>query len=487
MGMERLDIGMDSAYSDTEMALHLARYLPVKALCRRARVLDIASGAGYAAHIMRSHWGASRVFAVDVNPEAVESAEAQYGATRLKFIRAEAVRYLQNTNARFNLVVSVETIEHVADPEEFLQGIKRVCEPGAAVYISAPNDTSYYGPGPSLNPYHRHVFTYDDFVALGSKVFGPPTQVMVGTLASGFAAVEPQQGSPASWSAAIDATAVPAQAAVVPGNGLRPATPDTALFYAALWGGEATNARLVPSAAYFAKERTFRMPNIGLVASGVAARPGASAVLLVPHESEYIPVLRHAKTALAGKIDLDLATYTQANVRRVAAQVVAKRPSHIDLWGEHAVRAYFDHLPPSEQAVGDDGSDPLQTGQVAVSCVLPGRAADYGAISGLLAFVDDVIYVNGVIELDREERLQFAQAMLHHLDRAIEAAGRGGARRRITLIRTRSRVAALEKRFTEVRRELNRIKASVRGPSKRLTEIRGELNRLSASVDKPSK
>lgn len=485
--MERLDIGMDSVYSDTELALHLVRYLPIKPLCRRARVLDIASGAGYAAHIMRNHWGAARVVGVDISPEAVANAEAQYGAQGLKFLRADAVRYLQNTNARFNLVVSVETIEHVEDPEEFLHGIKRVCEPGAAVYISAPNDISYYGPGPSLNPYHRHVFTYDDFVALGSKVFGPPTQVMLGTLSSGFAVMEPETGPPGSWNAAIEASAAPAQAASVPSNGVRSATPDNALFYSALWGGGSPDARLSPSAAFFAKERSFRMPNIGLVAAGLAARPGTSVVLLVPRDSEFIPLLRHTKNALVGKVALDLVPYTPANVHRVVANVLAYRPSHIDLWGEDGVRAYFDYLTPSDQTAGEGEPNSLQPGQPAVSCVLTGRAADYGAISGLLAFVDDVVYVSETADLDREERLQFAQMILHHLDRANEAAGRGGARRRITLLRARTRVATLEKRLTEVRRELNRIKASVNGPSKRLAEIRGELNRLSASVDKPAK
>lgn len=462
--MERLDVGMDSAYSDTELALHLSRYLPIKPLCRRARVLDIAGGAGYAAHIMRNHWGAARVFAVDVSDDAIATAEKEYDAPGLKFIKADAVRYLNNTRARFNLVVSVETIEHVSDPEAFLHGIKRVCEPGAAVYISAPNDIGYYGAGPSLNPHHRHVFSYDEFIELGTKVFGPPSQVMLGTTASGFAAVDATDSAPASWAEAIESSAGPAAAAFVPSTGVRPITPEGALFYAALWGGPADGPRLAQAAAVFGKERTFRIPSIGISGSGIAADGRSSAVVLIPRQHEAMKVLRHVRKALAPKIDLTLCPYTANNVGRVLSTALASGPTQVDLWGEEAVRAYFDHEPAGEQAAPVDSEYDAAQRQPSVSCVLDGRPADHRALSSLLAFVDDALFLDEPAPTSRDERLRFAQTILLHLDRAEHGAGRGGARRRAAFLRAQRRAATLERQLVAVQRELSRLSGNFEVP-----------------------
>src|SRR5262249_15635951 len=83
------------------------------------------------------------------------------------------------------LVVSLETIEHVADPKLVLQRMKALLKPGGLIAISCPNDHWYYR-GPEHNPFHQRQYTLPEFLELTESILGPATQLMLGAPVAGF-------------------------------------------------------------------------------------------------------------------------------------------------------------------------------------------------------------------------------------------------------------------------------------------------------------
>ncbi len=185
--IERLPFDGTVAYNALEAAIHLNRYLVVQGLCRGRRVLDLACGEGYGSFLMANSWGASAVAGVDISKSAIASARKLFASPNVEYHQeaAEAVDTLFEP-ASFDLVVSLETIEHLADPLSVLQKIRALLRPGGLVAISCPNDHWYYrGPG-ERNPFHQRQYTLAEFLDLTESALGPATQLMMGACVAGF-------------------------------------------------------------------------------------------------------------------------------------------------------------------------------------------------------------------------------------------------------------------------------------------------------------
>ena len=185
--IERLPFDGSIAYSALEAAIHLNRYLIVRSLCRDRRVLDLACGEGYGSFLMANNWGAASVAGVDISEDAIANARKLFPSPKVEYQQhaAEKVEGLFEP-ASFDLVVSLETIEHVADPKLVLQNIRALLRPGGLIAISCPNDHWYYrGPG-EHNPFHQRQYTLREFLELTEGVLGPATQLMLGTPLAGF-------------------------------------------------------------------------------------------------------------------------------------------------------------------------------------------------------------------------------------------------------------------------------------------------------------
>lgn len=149
---------------------HFARYAFAARLARRKRVLDIACGMGYgSAELARV---AHRVTGLDVSPEAVQAASAQYRAPNLTYLCASAEE-IPLPDSSFDLIIAFEVIEHLHNWPRLLSEAKRLLAPGGQFIVSTPNK-SYYGESRRLsgpNPYHVHEFEYDEFRAALADVF----------------------------------------------------------------------------------------------------------------------------------------------------------------------------------------------------------------------------------------------------------------------------------------------------------------------------
>jgi 2-polyprenyl-3-methyl-5-hydroxy-6-metoxy-1,4-benzoquinol methylase len=107
------------------------------------RVLEIGCGRGGFASYLASR--GARLTAADFSPAAVEIASEVLS----NFPEAEAmvadVLEIPFPDDSFDLVVSLETLEHVPDPDQGLRELVRVTKPGGRLIVTTPNYLSILG------------------------------------------------------------------------------------------------------------------------------------------------------------------------------------------------------------------------------------------------------------------------------------------------------------------------------------------------------
>jgi SAM-dependent methyltransferase len=149
---------------------HMARYTFAVRLARGKRVLDAGCGAGYgSAELARV---ADRVTGVDIAPDAIEYASANYAGPNLAF-EAASVTALPFPDATFDLVVAFEVIEHLEDWAGLLTEARRVLAPSGQLIVSTPNRLYYTESrgAHGVNPFHVHEFDFAEFQDALKAVF----------------------------------------------------------------------------------------------------------------------------------------------------------------------------------------------------------------------------------------------------------------------------------------------------------------------------
>ena len=101
--------------------------------------LDVGCGAGLLTEPL-ARLGA-RVTGIDATPEVIEVAREHAAAMRLEI--DYRVGDVQELEGRFDLVTSLEVIEHVADPGAFVKALARRLAPGGLLILSTPNATAW--------------------------------------------------------------------------------------------------------------------------------------------------------------------------------------------------------------------------------------------------------------------------------------------------------------------------------------------------------
>lgn len=101
--------------------------------------LDVGCGAGLLTEPL-ARMGA-RVSGIDAAPELIEAAREHAAGQGLEIdYRAAAV---EDVEGQFDLVTSLEVVEHVADPAAFVKALARRLAPGGLLILSTPNQTSW--------------------------------------------------------------------------------------------------------------------------------------------------------------------------------------------------------------------------------------------------------------------------------------------------------------------------------------------------------
>ena len=124
-------------------------------------VVDAGCGEGYGAALVRAAWPGARVVGVDYDADATAHAARTHGGEQAAYLRA-GLTALPLGDDTADLVVSLQVLEHLWTPWEYVQELGRVGAPGGVVVLSTPNRLTF-SPGlgrheAPANAYHSREY-----------------------------------------------------------------------------------------------------------------------------------------------------------------------------------------------------------------------------------------------------------------------------------------------------------------------------------------
>ena len=155
--------------TDPILSEHLHRYLSVLRITENKDVLDIACGEGFGSALMARN-GAASVMGVDIDPDIIARAQRIYLDTGACFSVGDIRKDLSLETDSFDVVVCLETIEHIAEQEHFVSELRRVLRPGGVLIISTPDISRATAVG-NDNPFHVRELSLNEFRTLVETQF----------------------------------------------------------------------------------------------------------------------------------------------------------------------------------------------------------------------------------------------------------------------------------------------------------------------------
>lgn len=166
--------GVDSAKITGERAMsseagfnpswqrHVAYYKLIEPLLGPGRVLDLGCGVGHSFHLLAPR----ETIGVDVAAEALAGQDRETVVADMRDLPFE--------DASFASVISVQSLEHVPDPDRVLAEAARVLEPGpeSVAVFATPNRLTFGRPDEIIDPYHYIEFDPRELEELCGRFFG---------------------------------------------------------------------------------------------------------------------------------------------------------------------------------------------------------------------------------------------------------------------------------------------------------------------------
>ncbi|MBN1526102.1 MAG: methyltransferase domain-containing protein [Candidatus Omnitrophica bacterium] len=155
-----------NAFDSAAYERHFGRYrFFLKHVKPRDSVLDIACGSGYGSELLASK--ALAVRGVDGDRKTIEYARRNHGRPNIRFDASPVESF--DPKELYSKIISVETIEHLAEPEKFLVRAKSWLKPGGEVWLTCPVSEDITGQ--TENPFHISNLTYNSLSAMMKRHF----------------------------------------------------------------------------------------------------------------------------------------------------------------------------------------------------------------------------------------------------------------------------------------------------------------------------
>jgi SAM-dependent methyltransferase len=138
---------------------HVAAYEQCAALLPDGRILDLGCGVGHSYHLLAPR----ETVGVDIDAAALTGQERE--------THVADMRDLPFPDDDFDGVLSVQSIEHVPDPERVLAEVRRVLRPAGTAVFATPNRLTFARPDEIIDPYHYVEYSAEELRRLCADWF----------------------------------------------------------------------------------------------------------------------------------------------------------------------------------------------------------------------------------------------------------------------------------------------------------------------------
>lgn len=158
--LERYDPSYDAIFFPNVSVPHWVRYRWAAPYCKNKRVLDIACGTGYGTNLLAQT--AVSVLGVDQGAQTIAYCQQTY--PNCGFVQGDATTFALNEPV--DVVVSLETIEHIQEVDAFLRCVVANLTADGLFICSTP----IHGAAP-MSPHHVKEYSAAAFQALLARFF----------------------------------------------------------------------------------------------------------------------------------------------------------------------------------------------------------------------------------------------------------------------------------------------------------------------------
>jgi 2-polyprenyl-3-methyl-5-hydroxy-6-metoxy-1,4-benzoquinol methylase len=166
------DIRVVPGFTPVEnVAKHINRYSFALCFCQNKTVLDAACGSGYGTRILAMV--AKSVLGIDIDKDVIYQAETTYNAPNSAYLPLDLeLLNKSKLDQQFDVIVSLETLEHLENPTKVLKSFAKLLNPGGMLVASVPlNEVK------GQNEHHKHIYTLETAKEL-FKDFTPITELV---------------------------------------------------------------------------------------------------------------------------------------------------------------------------------------------------------------------------------------------------------------------------------------------------------------------
>lgn len=115
----------------------------IAGIVRRNKIktcLDIGSGTGYMSGLVKQLDSNIACTGIDISAKAIALARQKY--PEVNFVQEDIAAW-SKSKAKFDLILSLENIEHIYNLDEYLASIDSLLKPGGVLIVSTPNLNSW--------------------------------------------------------------------------------------------------------------------------------------------------------------------------------------------------------------------------------------------------------------------------------------------------------------------------------------------------------